>query len=152
MGNGSTDAPAGRLPGRKRGRAVSEDLRALAVAAVLHEGATMSAAARRFGVSPNSIGLWIRRFRERGHLHADRRGGSVSRAEPQRERILRILEEQPDISMYGLSAALAAEGVSVSPDAAQRFLKRHGLDREARRARRRRRGVLRYGPSGTYSG
>ena len=40
--------------------------------------------------------------------------------------------------MYGLSRALAAEGVSVSPDAAQRFLKRHGMDRETRRAQRRR--------------
>ncbi len=138
MGNGSTGAPAGGLPGRKRGRAVSEDMRALAVAAVLHEGMSRSAAARRIGVSPNSVSLWVQRFRERGHLRADRRGGSVSGAEPQRERILRILEEQPDISMYGLSRALAAEGVSVSPDAAQRFLKRHGMDRETRRARRRR--------------
>ncbi|MYE00060.1 MAG: transposase [Alphaproteobacteria bacterium] len=140
MAGGSTDAPAGGLPGRRRGRAVSEDLRALAVAAVLHEGMSRSAAGRRFGVSANSVRLWLDRFRERGHVRPDRQGVRPLQGELQRERILRILKEQPDISMYGLSAALAAEGAPVSPWAAQRFLKRHGLDRESRRARQRGRG------------
>ena len=137
MGNGSTDAAAGGLPARKRGRAVSEDLRAAAVAAVLHEGMSRGAAARRFGVSRDSVRLWVDRFRERGHVRPDRRGGSRLRAEPERERIFRIVEEQPDITMYGLRDALAAEGVSISAETVQRFLKRHGMDREARRARRR---------------
>ena len=78
------------------------------------------------------------------------RAAALARAEPERARIFRIVEERPDISMYGLSRALAAEGVSISAQAVQKFLKRHGLDRETRRARRR--GVLRYGPFGTYSG
>ncbi len=140
MGNGSggpAGAPAGGLPDRRRGRAVSEDLRALAVAAVLHEGMSKGAAARRFGVSPGSVGHWLRRYRERGHVRPDRQGGSLARAEPERERIFRILEDQPDISMYGLSRALAAEGVSISAQSVQRFLKRHSLDRETRRVRRR---------------
>ena len=63
--------------------------------------------------------------------------GRGALAGPERERIFRILEEQPDISMYGLSRALAAEGVSISAQSVQRFLKRHSLDRETRRARRR---------------
>ena len=140
MGTGSTDAPTGGLPARRRGRAVSEDLRALAVAAVLHEGMSRSAAARRFGVSPGSVGHWLRRYRERGHVRPDKQGGSLARAEPERARIFRIVEERPDISMYGLSRALAAEGVSISAQAVQKFLKRHGLDRETRRARQRGRG------------
>ena len=138
MGNGST--AAGGLPGRRRGRAVSEDLRAGAVAAVLHEGMSRSAAARRFGVSKDSVRVWVDRFRERGHVRPDKRGGSPLRAEPERERIFRIVEARPDISMYGLRDALAAEGVSISAETVQRFLKRHGLDREARRAQRRKRG------------
>ena len=139
MTAGSTEA-AGGLPGRKRGRAVSEDLRALAVAAVLHEGMSRNAAARRFGVARNSVRLWVNRFRERGHVRPDGQGVRPLQGELERERIFRIVEEQPDISMYGLSAALAAEGVSVSAEAVQRFLKRRGLDRETRRARRRTRG------------
>ncbi len=71
-------------------------------------------------------------------MRPDRRGGSLSRAEPERERIFRIVEEQPDITMYGLRDALAAEGVTISAETVQRFLKRHGMDRETRRARRRR--------------
>ena len=137
MGSGATDAAAGGLPQRKQGRTVSEDMRAAAVAAVLHEGMSRGAAARRFGVSANSVRLWVNRFREHGHVRPDRRGGSRMRAESERERIFRILEARPDISMYGLRDALAAEGVSISADTVQRFLKRHGMDRETRRARRR---------------
>ena len=70
-------------------------------------------------------------------MRPDRQGGSLARAEPERERIFRILEDRPDISMYGLSRALAAEGVSISAQSVQRFLKRHSLDRETRRMRRR---------------
>ncbi len=140
MGSGSTAPEAGGLPQRKQGRTVSEDMRAAAVAAVLHEGMSRGAAARRFGVSANSVRLWVNRFREHGHVRPDRRGGSRMRAEPERERIFRIVEERPDISMYGLRDALAAEGVSISADTVQRFLKRHGIDRETRRARRRGRG------------
>ena len=140
MSNGTTDAAAGGLQRRPRGRAVSEDLRTLAVAAVLHEGMSIGAAARRFGLSESGVGQWVRRFRERGHVRPDRRGGSLSRIEPLRERIFRLVEEQPDISMNGLRDALAAEGQVFSAMTVQRFLKRHGMDRETRRAQRRRRG------------
>ena len=43
--------------------------------------------------------------------------------------------------MYGLCDALAAEGVKVHATTVQRFLKRHGLERKRRLARRRRRGA-----------
>ena len=138
MTGGSTGAPAGGLPGRRRGRAVGEDLRAAAVAAVLHEDMGIGAAARRFGLPRSTLSQWLKRFRERGHVRPDRRGGGVSRIEPERGRILRILEARPNISMYGLRDALAAEGVEFCAMTVQRFLKRHGLDRETRHARRRR--------------
>ena len=132
--DGSTDG----LPERRRGRAVSEDLRAAAVAAVLHEGMSIRAAARRFALPQSSVGNWLKRFRERGHVRPDRRGGRRSRIEPERERILRILEARPGLSMYGLRDALAAEGLEFHPATVQRFLKRHRLEREIRLARRRR--------------
>ncbi len=140
MTDGAAEAPAGGLPARRRGRAVSEDLRGPVVAAVLYEGMSIAAAARRFGLAPSTAGVWVRRFRERGHLRPDRRGGSVSRIGRERGRILRILEAQPDISMYGLRDALAAEGAAFSAIGVQRFLKRHGLDRESRLGNRRGRG------------
>ena len=131
------DESTDRLPERRRGRAVSEDLRAAAVAAVLHEGMSIRAAARRFGLPQSSVGNWLERFRERGHVRPDRRGGRRSRIEPERERILRILEARPGLSMYGLRDALAAEGLEFHPATVQRFLKRHRLEREIRLARRR---------------
>ena len=65
-------------------------------------------------------------------------GRKPSRIEPQWERILRILEARPQLSMYGLRDALAAEGFAFHAVTVQNFLKRHGLDRERRLARRRR--------------
>jgi len=131
------DGPVDGLPERRRGRAVSEDLRAAAVAAVLREGMSISAAARRFGLPGSTVGVWVQRFRERGHVRADGRGGRRSMIEPERARILRILEARPGLSMYGLRDALAAEGLEFHPTTVQRFLRRHGLTRETRLARRR---------------
>ena len=131
------DGPVDGLPARRRGRAVGEDLRAAAVAAVLREGMSISAAARRFGLPGSTVSVWVQRFRERGHVRADRKGGRRSTIEPERERILGILARRPGLSMYGLRDALAAEGLEFHAATVQRFLKRHGLTRETRLARRR---------------
>ena len=81
---------------------------------------------------------WVKRFRERGHVRRERMGGSVSRIEPERARILRILEARPGLSMYGLRDALAAEGLEFHATTVGNFLKRHGLERDRRLARRQR--------------
>ncbi|MDE0408718.1 MAG: helix-turn-helix domain-containing protein [Alphaproteobacteria bacterium] len=133
------EAAGGLLRRGVRGRPVDEEVRRLAVAAVVVDGMSVSAAARRFGLSRDSVDSWVKRFRERGHVRRERMGGSASRIEPHRERILRIIEARPAISMYGLRDALAAEGVSFSASAVQSFLKRNGLERERRLARARRR-------------
>ncbi len=140
MTNGTASAPAGELPERRRGQTVSADLRGLALAAVLREGLNMAAAARRFGLGKSTVRQWVKQFREHGHVRPGKPGGSVARLGRARERILRILAAQPEISMYGLRNALAAEGVTVDPTTVQRFLKRHGLDRDTRLGRRRGRG------------
>ena len=126
--------PAGGLMERRQGRAVGVDLRNAAVAAVVERGMTAEAAARNFGLVANSVRAWVRRFRERGHVRPDRRGGGVSRIEPERERIVRILEAQPRLTVRGLRDALAAEGLAFGASTVQRFLKRHGLERDGRLA------------------
>ena len=132
----STSEPAGALRRPRQGRPVGEELRSRAVAAVLEEGMSASAAARRFGIATASVCRWVKRFCEHGHVRRDPMGGSASRIEPERERILRILEARPAISMYGLRDALAAEGFAFHAVTVQNFLQRHGLDRERRLARR----------------
>ncbi len=135
---GTKGGPAGGLPALRRGRPVGVDLRAAAVAAVVERGMSAAAAARHFGLEASSVGLWVRRFRERGHVRPDPMGGSASRIEPERERIFRILEAQPAISARKLRDALAAQGLAFDATTVQRFLKRHGLDRARRLARLRR--------------
>ncbi len=137
VADGTAGAPAAVLPVPRQGRAVNEQLRGLVLAAVLHEGLTGGAAARRFGLGRATVNRWVRQFRETGQVRAGGQGGSTARLERSRGLILRILVARPDISMYGLCDMLAAEGVKANPFTLQRFLKRHGLDRKSRRARRR---------------
>ena len=127
----------GTLTERKRGRPVGEDLRRRAVAAVLEERVSVRAASRRFNVAAASVSLWVRRYRERGHLLTDPRSGQPSRIEPERERIFGLVEKRPDLSIRALQRALAAEGLVFGAATLQRFLKRHGLQRRRRVAWRR---------------
>ena len=137
MTDETTSALAAALPAPRRGSPVGGELRALAVAAVLRDGESVAAAARRFGLGKTTVLNWVQRFRERGHVRPDPMGGSVSRIEPERERILRILAERPGLSITGLRNALAAEGAVFAISTVRGFLRRHGPDRETRSARRR---------------
>ena len=131
MTNGRADA----LPGPRPGRAVNEELRGLAVAAVLERGMSAEAVARHFGLAGNSVRNWVRRFLEHGHVRPDRTGGSDSRIEPHRERIFRILAARPRLTVRGLRDALAAEGLMFHASTVHRFLQRHRLERDRRFAR-----------------
>ena len=127
----------GTLTERKRGRPVGQDLRRRAVAAVLEGRMSTRAAGRRFNVAASSVALWVKRYRERGHLLTDPKPGLPSRIEPERQRIFRLLEKRPDLSIRALQRALAAEGLVFGASTLQRFLKRHGLQRRRRVAWRR---------------
>lgn len=98
------------------------------------------AAARRFGLAPATVQRWVKQFRERGHVRPGGQGGSRSRIEPERERILRILAARPELTVRELRDALAAEGLSFAASTVHEFLKRHRLERKRRLPRRRRRG------------
>ncbi|MCY3753740.1 MAG: helix-turn-helix domain-containing protein [Alphaproteobacteria bacterium] len=125
------------LTERKRGRPVGQDLRRRAVAEVLEGRMSTRAAGRRFNVAASSVALWVKRYRERGHLRTDPRGVRPSVIDPERERIFRVLEKRPDLSIRALQRALAAEGLVFGASTLQRFLKRHGLQRRRRVAWRR---------------
>ena len=123
----------------RRGRAVGAELRGRAVEAVLEEGMSGRAAAARFGLAATSVSCWVRRFRERGHVRADARGGAPSPVEAERERIVRLLEARPEMSSRALSEALAAEGVRLADRTLRSFRKRHRMELSRRLAVRRRR-------------
>ncbi len=124
--------PTDGLAGPKPGRAVGEDLRRRAVAAVVKRGMSFEAAARQFEVGASSVFRWVRRFREQGDFAASKPTGRPSQIERGRALILRLLEERPDLSGRALRNALAEEGAVFSAAAVQRFPKRHGLDRRQR--------------------
>ena len=84
MTDEGTNRPGDELPGSSPGRAVSLDMRGRAVAAVVHGGMSASAAARLLGLAPVTVRRWVRQFREQGHVRPCKRGGSVSRIEPER--------------------------------------------------------------------
>ena len=135
MADGTEDA----LAVSGRGRAVDMGLRRRAVAAVVQGGMSTRAAAARFGLSAPSVGRWVKRFRERGHVRPDKRGGSVSPVAAERDRIVGILEARPELSSRALGEALAAEGLRFSDRALRGFLKRHRMERPRRLAVRRQR-------------
>ena len=119
-------------------RALSLDLRIRVLSAV---GAGMShrAAGARFGVSAASVSRWRALEREQGDarpkaLGGDRRSGRI---EAQRGVILSLLEEEPDMTIEELRAALGEQGLVFSYGAIQRFLVRHGITRKKRPATRR---------------
>ena len=129
---------ADELAGPRPGKAVGEDLRRRAVAAVLERGMSYREAALKFEVCVTSVLRWVQRFRARGDVRAFKQGGRESRIEPHRERIFRLLEERPEISGRALQAVLAGKGLVFGTATVQRFLKRHGLQRKERLARGRR--------------
>ena len=133
---------------RRRGATVGEDLRRRAVAAVLEGRMSARAAARHFEVSHTAVSRWIARYRQRGHLRPDRSPGRPSRTEAERERIFRLLDGRPDLSIRALQQALAAEGAAFSASALHRFLTRHGLRRRRRLSWRRKPAPQAAGPSG----
>ena len=128
------------LAERKPGRPVGEQLRRRAVAAVVERGMSARAAGRLFEVAGASVSRWVRQYRGRGQLRPARQGGCrPSLIEPERERVFRLLEARPELGIHALRAVLAAEGLAFGFGTVQRFLKRHGLERRKRLARRRRR-------------
>ena len=119
-------------------KALSLDLRNRVLSAV-SEGMSHRAAAARFGVSAASVSRWRALEREQGDarpkaLGGDRRSGRI---EAQRAVILGLLEENRDMAIEELRAALGDRDLTFSYGSIQRFLVRHGITRKKRPAMRR---------------
>ena len=119
-------------------KALSLDLRNRVLSAV-SEGMSHRAAAARFGVSAASVSRWRALEREQGDarpkaLGGDRRSGRI---EAQRGVILGLLEENRDMAIEELRAALGDRDLTFSYGSIQRFLVRHGITRKKRPAMRR---------------
>ena len=118
-------------------KAYSSDLRDRVVAAVL-DGATVRAAAARFGVSVASAVKWSQRFRATGSAAAKPRGGRKPYVlTGEREWLLARIAETPDVTLRALQAELARRGVAASYHAVWDFFAKERVSFKKKPARSR---------------
>jgi transposase len=104
----------------------SGDLRERVIEAV-EAGASRREAAERFELSPSSAVRWLQRWRDHGVCAPKPRGGSRSVLEDYAQRILALVDEQPDRTLDELVAAMHKRRIAGSRSALWRFLDRHGI-------------------------
>ncbi|MCY3753513.1 MAG: hypothetical protein OXG99_05410 [Alphaproteobacteria bacterium] len=106
------------------------------VLASLAEGMTFVEAAETFDVGVATIVRWRRLERERGDARPRKTGGDRRswRIEAASGAILALLEEDPELPINALRAALREQGLVFGYGTVRMFLKRHGFKR--RRGRR----------------
>ena len=108
-------------------RPLSNDLRERVVAAV-RSGETTRAVAARFGVAVSSVVKWSQRQRATGSVAPGQMGGHRRPIlEAHRAFLAERVAQDPNVTLHGLKAELAARGVSVSHNAIWCFLRREGL-------------------------
>lgn len=110
-------------------RAISEDLRRRVCEAVVVEGLSRRATARRFKVGVSSVIRWCARLKDTGSVAAQKQGGDrrSGRIEAEAAFILACVATKPDITLAELQADLAARGVRASCGALWRFFQRHAI-------------------------
>jgi transposase len=118
-------------------RPYSLDLRERVVAAVA-AGQTCRSVASTFSVSVASVVKWSQRMRVTGTVAAGKVGGHRRYIlEPERDWLLRRVEEDANLTLQGVRAELAERGTVVSCDTLWRFLRREGISFKKNRARQR---------------
>ena len=110
-------------------RAISEDLRHRVCEAVVVEGLSRRAAARRFKVGVSSVIRWCARLKDTGSVAPQAQGGDrrSGRIEAEAAFILNRVDAKRDITLAELQAELAGRGVRVSRGALWRFFQRHDI-------------------------
>jgi len=112
------------------GMALSNDLRERVVDAVMEEGMSRNAAARRFGVSIASAVRWLQRFHATGAISPAPTGGDQrsGRIEAHREYLLGLIRRQPDITLLEIQERLIDNcGERFSSSVIWRFFDRHAI-------------------------
>ena len=102
--------------GAEMGKPYSEDLRVRVIEAI-DEGASRREAADRFAVSASSAIRWMERFVQLGSVAAKPRGGSTSPLEQHADFLLQLIEQQPDLTLDEVVAAMRAAEISGSRSA-----------------------------------
>ena len=113
---------------------LSDDLRKRVVDAVVLDGLSRNAAARRFGVSIASAVRWVTRYKTTGQISpsgGDRRSGRI---EAQRDYLLGLIRRTPDITLLEIQERLIQNcGERFSVSVLWRFFDRHDITLKKRR-------------------
>ena len=104
----------------------SLELRERVVEAV-ESGASRREAAECFDVSASAAIKWMQRRRETGSIAPKPCGGSISPLEAHVDFLLRLVAEQPDMTLDEIVAAMRKRRVVGSRNAVWRFFKRHDI-------------------------
>jgi putative transposase len=117
-------------------RPLSNDLRERVVAR--HEaGQSIRSVAAAFGVAPSTVSKWAQRRRVTGSVKPGKFGGHLRPLlEPHRAWIHVRYADEPELTLRGLQAALAARGIRVSYGAVQKFVHGEGLSFKKNRVRK----------------
>ena len=107
-------------------KSYSGDLRERVIEAV-EAGASRREAGDRFEISASSSIRWLQRWHETGSAAPKPRGGSISRLEAVAEKVLTLIDEQPDLTLVETVAELRRRRIRTSRSSLWRFLDRHGI-------------------------
>ncbi len=110
--------------------ALSDDVRKRVVDAVVEEGMSRNAAAKRFGVSIASAIRWVWRFHATGGVSPAPTGGDQrsDRIEAHRDYLFGLIRRQPDITLLEIQERLIANcGERFSSSVIWRFFDRHEI-------------------------
>jgi transposase len=116
-------------------RAYSADMRERVIARV-ESGASRREAAEHYEVSASTAITWVKRYHEMGRCAAKPRGGSTSPLEEHAEFLLALIEEQPDLTLDEVVAAMRKHKIPGSRTAVWRFFQRHKITFKKKPARR----------------
>jgi transposase len=108
------------------GRAYSEDLRSRIVAAV-ESGATRTAAAAQFAVSPSCAIKLMQHVQRTGSVAPAPRGRKPFALADHEALVRDLVAARPDATLDELTCEIASRGIRASRSAVDRFLKACGL-------------------------
>jgi transposase len=134
----------------------SKDLRERVIEAV-EAGASRREAAERFDLSPSSAIRWAQGWEATGSVATKPIGGSVSPLEKHAEWLLALIDEQPDLTLDEVVAAMRKRRIAGSRTAVHRFFERHKVTvkknsaRGGTRTARRRPGAAALDPKATHA-
>jgi transposase len=102
----------------------SRDLRERVIETI-EAGASRREAAELYGISPSVVVIWVQRWKATGTIGAKPSGGSISPLEDHVEFLLRLVTEQPDLTLDEVVAAMSKARIAGSRTAVWRFYERH---------------------------